>query len=243
MIVAEIYTQNDGKIAAFVISGHSSVGGHGYDVYCAEVSVLSQAAYFAIRQYLNREVAVENHEHGGLGVELKYAPDELTEAVFQTMLAGLKSVEKIAPDMLKIETIEMDTATETNLQSKINSMTRSRGGALPELRVEEVKILADIRKNRDGKVTGFSIEERSAEMINELRIYCAGIWALSKAAFLCIRDYLKRDLEFEIDAGQLALNLKNPPDEVTEAVFQTMLIGLIEIEKLAPQAVKVRLPE
>lgn len=239
MIVAEIYTQSDGKIAAFVLRGHSSFGGHGYDVYCAEVSVLSQSAYFAIRQYLNREVAVENHEHGGLGVELKDAPDDLTEAVFQTMLIGLRHVAEVAPEVVRIEMIQLDTAAETNLQSKINSMTQSRGGDLPALNVEEVKICAEIFQTGDGKVTGFTVEESSAEMVNELKIYCAGVWALTKAAFSCVKDYLKRDLEFSADTGRLTMKLKNPPDEVTEAAFQTMLIGLREIEKIAPQAVKI----
>ncbi|MBO4401564.1 MAG: ribosomal-processing cysteine protease Prp [Selenomonadaceae bacterium] len=238
MIVAEIYTQSDGKIAAFVLRGHSSFGGHGYDIYCAEVSVLSQSAYFAIRQYLNRDVAVENHEHGGLGVELKDAPDDLTEAVFQTMLIGLRHVAEVAPNVVRIEMIELDTAAEANLQSKINSMTQSHGGELPELNVEEVKILAEIFQTGD-KVTGFSVEERGAEMVSELKIYCAGVWALTKAAFSCVKDYLKRELDFEADAGRLTMKLKNPPDEVTEAVFQTMLIGLREIEKIAPQAVKI----
>lgn len=239
MIVAEIYTQNDGKIVAFVLSGHSSFGGHGYDVYCAEVSVLSQAAYFAIRQYLNRDVAVENHEHGGLGVELEDAPDDLTEAVFQTMLIGLRAVEEAAPNVLKIQLIQMDSSAEENLQSKINSMTQSRGGNLPKLGVEEVKISAEIFQNDDGKVTGFSVVERDGDTASEFKIYCAGIWALVKAAFLCVRDYLKRSLKFESETGKLAVKLENAPDEVTEAVFQTMLIGLLEIEKLAPQAVKV----
>lgn len=239
MINAEIYTQNDGKIIAFVIKGHSVIGGHGYDIYCAEVSTLSQSARIAIRQYLNRDVTIENFEHGGLGIELKDAPDDLTEAVFRTMLIGLENVEKIAPNVLKIEMIEMDTFEENNLQNKIQKMTQSQGKALPKLIVEEVKICANIYKNSSGKVTGFFVEERNAAMVDELKIYCAGIWALVKAAFLCVRDFLKRDLEFESDAGRLAIKLKNPPDEVTEAAFQTMLIGLREIEKLAPQAVKV----
>lgn len=238
MIVAEIYTQRDGKIAAFVLRGHSSVGGHGYDVYCAEVSVLSQSAYFAIRQYLNRDVAVENHEHGGLGVELKDAPDDLTEAVFQTMLIGLRHVAEVAPEVVRIETIELNEAAEANLKNKINSMTQSRGSELPKLNVNEVKILAEIFQTGD-KVSGFSVEERSGEIVNELKIYCAGVWALAEAASSCVKDFLKRDVDFESAPNRLAVKLKNSPDEVTEAAFQTMLIGLREIEKIAPKAVKI----
>lgn len=243
MIVAEIYTQSDGKIVAFMLSGHSNTSAPGYDVYCAEVSVLSQSALICIRQFLNRDVVVENHEHGGLGLELKDTPDALTEAVLQTMLIGLKSVKEKAPHVINIEMIELDKAAEENLQTRINSMTQSRGGALPEFSVEDFKIRADIYQNGDGKITGFSVEENDSEMVAELKIYCAGIWALVNSAFLCVKDFLKRDLNFAADTGKLAINLKNPPDEITEAAFQTMFIGLCEIEKLAPQAVKVSIPE
>ena len=239
MIVAEIYTQGDGKIAAFVLRGHSDSGkrGHGYNIRCAEVSALSQSAYLAIRKYLNRAVAVENHEHGGLGVELKESPDELTEAVFQTMLTGLRTIEKVAPQVVKIAMIEMDKSVESNLQNKIKSMQPSRGKDLPELKVGEVIIRAEIFSD-GGKVSGFSIEERKSK-VKEFDIYRASIWALTRAAFSCVKDYLKRDLEFETGTRRLVMKLKSSPDAVTEAVFQTMLIGLLEIEKLAPQVVRV----
>ena len=238
MIVAEIYTQSDGKISAFVLRGHSNTAAPGYDVYCAEVSMLSQSAYLGIRKYLNREVEA-NHEHGGLGVELKYKPDELTEAVFQTMLIGLKVVAENAPNVLQIKMIEQDKSAEENLQSKIKSMNQSRGGTLPKLDFRDVKIRADIYRSNSGKIIGLAVEECDAEFVNEFKIYRASIRALVKAAFSCIKDYLKRDLEFEIDSRRLVMKLKNPPDEVTEAVFQTCLIGIREVEKLAPQIVRL----
>lgn len=239
MIVAEIYTQTDGKVAAFVLRGHSDRGkrGHGYNIRCAEVSALSQAAYLAVRKYLSREVAVENHEHGGLGVELKESPDELTEAVFQTMLTGLREIEKVSPQVVKIVTIEMDKSVENNLQSKIKSMQPSRAKDLPELNVGEVIIRAEIFTD-GGKVAGFSIEERKSK-VKEFDIYRASIWALARAAFSCVKEHLNRDLEFETETRRLVMKLKSSPDAVTEAVFQTMLIGLLEIEKLAPQVVRV----
>ena len=238
MIIAEIYTQNDGKIVAFVLRGHSSgKEGHGYNIRCAEASMLSQSAYLGIRKYLNRDVAAENHEHGGLGVELKEKPDELTEAVFQTMLIGLKAVEEVAPDAVKIKMIAMNKAAEDNLQSKINRMNPSPARALPKVNVEEVKIRVNIYRNDGGKIIGFSVEESDTE-VEEFKIYRAAIWVLVKAAFSCVKDYLKRDLEFKADSARLEIKLKNP-DEVTEAVFQTMLIGVTEVEKLTPQIVKV----
>jgi hypothetical protein len=239
MIIADVYTHSNGKIVACVLRGHNSIGknGHGYNIHCAEISALSQSACLSIANYLNRDVT-GNNEHGGLGIELKNAPDELTEAVFQTMLIGLRNIEKVAPNSIKISMIEMDASAEANLQSKINSMQPSPVSDLPELNVKEVKICVDIHKDDGGNTIGFSIEERKTKA-KEFKIYRASIWALAESAFFCIKDYLKRNLRFKHDSHRLAMKLKNSPDKVTEAVFQTMLIGLLEIKKLAPQVVNV----
>ena len=240
MIVAEFYTASNEKIAAFVLSGHSGgKKGRGYNVYCAEASMLSQSAYLGIRKYLNREVAVENNEHGGLGVQLKNAPDELTEAIFQTMLIGLRKVKKLAPKFFKIKFIPMDATAEENLQNKINGMKPSPVKPLPEFEVEDVRIRADIFRNDDGKIIGFQIEEFDTENLKELQIYCESVWILARASFYCVKDYLKRDLQFKWKSRRLSMILKTPPDEITEAVFQTMLIGLREVEKLKKKIIKV----
>ena len=238
MIKAEIYTQPDGKVTAFLISGHSSSGGPGYDVYCAEISTLSYAARICIKQHLNRDISLENFEHGGLGIELENAPDELTEAVFQTMLIGMRHVEQNAPQVLKIEFIEMDTSTEDDLQNQIKNMSQSSGNPLPKFEVPQVKIRADIYKS-GGKISGFTVEENKNFDMDELKIYCAGIWSLARSAFLCTKDYLKRAIDFESVEGCLKLKLKTPPDDLTEAVFQMMLLGMREIENLKPSALKI----
>ena len=62
---------------------------------------------------------------------------------------------------------------------------------------------------------------------------------MSQSTFLCMRDYLKRNFIWDAAHGRLMLRLKDAPDELTEVAFQTMLIGMKELEKLAPQIVKV----
>ena len=91
----------------------------------------------------------------------------------------------------------------------------------------------------DGKIIGFSINGHSGSAPIGKDIYCAGVSTLSQSAYICITDYLKRDIEGSAGDGKLSLKLKAPPDELTEAVFQTMLIGLREIEKLVPNFLKV----
>jgi len=241
MIHAEIFRQADGKIVGFVLRGHNEIGnrGHGYNIHCAKVSVLSQSAFLAVINYLNRAVAAENHEHGGLGIRLKDAPDDLTEAVFQTMLTGLRAVENAAPDAIEIKLIETNAAAESDLQRKIANMKPSKPEVLPRLNVDECRIRAEIFRDGNENILGFSVRERKGKTVSEFEIYRAGVWSQVKAAFSCIKDFLKRDLEFKSGSRRLDMKLKTAPDNSTEAVFQTMLIGLLEIEKLAPQIVNV----
>ena len=90
-----------------------------------------------------------------------------------------------------------------------------------------------------GKIIGFSIKGHADYAPQGKDIYCAGVSALSDSTFLCITEYLKRDVEGGASEGNALLRLKTPPDELTEAVFQTLVIGLREIEKLVPQFIKL----
>ena len=90
-----------------------------------------------------------------------------------------------------------------------------------------------------GKIIGFSINGHSGAAPKGHDIYCAGVSTLADTTYMSITEYLKRDIEGEAGDGKLFLKLKSPPDELTEAVFQTMLIGLKELEKLVPKFIKV----
>ena len=60
-----------------------------------------------------------------------------------------------------------------------------------------------------------------------------------RAVFLCTVNYLKRAVIFKSERGYFKMDLRTPPDDITEAVFQMMLIGMREIENLKPNALKV----
>ena len=95
--------------------------------------------------------------------------------------------------------------------------------------------------SKDDKITGFSIKGHSGSAPKGQDIYCAGVSTLSDSTYLCIENYLKREIIGESSDGKLVLKLKTSPDEITEAVFQTLLIGLKEIEKLVPNLLKVKI--
>ena len=102
-------------------------------------------------------------------------------------------------------------------------------------------IRAKIYTQTDGKITGFAVDGHANTAPRGQDIYCAGVSSLTQSAFLCIRDHLKREFDADFAHGRLMMKLKNPPDELTEAVFQTMLIGMREIEKIAPKIVKIKI--
>ncbi len=101
MIEVKIFSEADGKMSGFEVTGHSGTAAHGKDIICAGVSSLSQTALLGIGEYLRREVDYKAAS-GLLCMKLKGRPDELTEAVLQTMLLGLREIEKIAPQAVKI---------------------------------------------------------------------------------------------------------------------------------------------
>ena len=108
MIVAEIFTQGKGgKIIGFDINGHANTAPHGFDIYCAGVSSLSQSAFLCIQHHLKRDFTGDA-AGGHLKIKLKTSPDDLTEAVFQTMLIGIKEISNIAPAIVQVKITPTD---------------------------------------------------------------------------------------------------------------------------------------
>lgn len=101
-------------------------------------------------------------------------------------------------------------------------------------------IVAEIYKQGDGKIIGFSVDGHANTAKRGFDIYCAGASMMSQSTFLCLRDHLNREFDWDAAHGRLMLRLKDAPDDLTEVAFQTMLIGMRELEKLAPQIVKVK---
>lgn len=101
MIEIKIFRASDGMVEGFHVTGHANTAPHGRDIVCAAVSALTQTALLGIGKYLGREVdfAVRS---GSLEMKLIAAPDELTSAVFETMILGLHEIEKINPKNVRI---------------------------------------------------------------------------------------------------------------------------------------------
>ena len=100
-------------------------------------------------------------------------------------------------------------------------------------------IRVKVFSNSDGKISGFTVTGHSDTAARGEDIVCAGVSSLAQTALLGLGEYLHRDLDYSVASGKLSMKLRCAPDSLTEAILQTMLLGLIEIEKLSPKAVRI----
>lgn len=101
MIQVEIVRNKEERIAQFRVQGHANAGPHGEDIVCAAVSALTQTALLGIGKHLERKVFYEVAS-GRVLARLEEAPDRLTDAVLETMLLGLREIEKLNPEHIRI---------------------------------------------------------------------------------------------------------------------------------------------
>lgn len=99
----------------------------------------------------------------------------------------------------------------------------------------EIRVLSQA----DGKVSGFTVAGHSGTAERGQDIVCAGVSALTQTALLGMMEYLHREVDYDIASGKLSVRLKGVPDDLTEAILQSMLLGLAEIQKLSPEAVRI----
>ena len=100
-------------------------------------------------------------------------------------------------------------------------------------------IKVEIFKNGEGKISGYEVTGHSGTAARGEDIVCAGVSALAQTALLGIGKHLHRETDYEVASGKLSMKLKGAPDDLTEAVLQSMLLGLRDIEKLTPKAVRI----
>ena len=100
-------------------------------------------------------------------------------------------------------------------------------------------IKVKIFKESAGRIVGFEVAGHSGTAAHGQDIVCAGVSSLTQTALLGLGEHLHRDLDYSVASGELKMRLKGAPDDLTEAILQTMLLGLMEIQKLSPEAVRI----
>lgn len=92
----------------------------------------------------------------------------------------------------------------------------------------QIKIL----RSYSNSVTGFCINGHADMAPYGQDIVCAAVSALAQTALLGLTMYLNRDVSYDMEEGRLSVQLHAKPDAQTDAVLETMILGLLEIEKL-----------
>ena len=91
----------------------------------------------------------------------------------------------------------------------------------------------------EGTISGFSAAGHSGTAAAGEDIVCAGVSSLTDSAFLGLTEYLHRKVVYDAASGKLKLRLQGAPDERTEAILQTMYLGMREISRAYPKALNL----
>lgn len=93
-------------------------------------------------------------------------------------------------------------------------------------------VVVRIVKNIKGQIISFEAKGHAFQAEHGKDIVCAGVSSLTQTAVLGLQEYLKKEVTGVCKPGYLKAILIDEADNCTEAILQTMLIGLKEIKKL-----------
>lgn len=96
-----------------------------------------------------------------------------------------------------------------------------------------------VMRQDDNKIIGLSVEGHAGAGVYGEDIVCAGISALAQSVILGLAKHLQRDIDYAVKPGYLSVELKDKPDELSEAVFAVAILGFTEIEKSNPKNVSL----
>lgn len=88
-------------------------------------------------------------------------------------------------------------------------------------------------------IEGFDVSGHANTAPHGQDIVCAAVAALTQTAALGLECHLQRSFKLDIASGRLNLMLEGLPDQLTGAILETMLLGLLEIEKIHPQVIRI----
>ena len=94
MIKIIIKTDED-KIIGYNVFGHANFAPKGKDIVCSAVSSITQTALLGLKELLKKDIEFEQ-DNGLLRGQINN-PDKDSNLVLETMLLGLKEIEKIYP--------------------------------------------------------------------------------------------------------------------------------------------------
>ena len=100
------------------------------------------------------------------------------------------------------------------------------------------------KRDANGCIRAFSVIGHAGAAPKGKDIVCAAVSALAQSAVLGLERHLRRKMRVIWREGCLEATIFNPPpDAMTDAVLETMLLGLREIAAQYPDFVKLEAAE
>ncbi len=96
-----------------------------------------------------------------------------------------------------------------------------------------------IERDSTGRIQGFEAKGHAGAGPRGNDIVCAAVSVLTDSVFLGLDRHLKREMEWDADSGDISVRLKEAPDELTEAILATLVLGLTEIQKIYPDRLRI----
>ena len=107
MTTITVYKRQDGAIAGFEASGHAGAAKiRGYDLVCCAVSALTQTgvnALCAVAQVTPEAKVSDGYLRCILPEELDEAQMDRAQIVLRTIMTGLTDIQKIYPNLIRIQ--------------------------------------------------------------------------------------------------------------------------------------------
>lgn len=111
MITVEVYRSADGRVRGFRSTGHAGFDEHGRDIVCAAVSAVAQTTVLGLMRHLEVPVQVEQAPGllecrlAGRDQEAGPADEGAVQALFETMVLGLREVERQYPERVQLRDV------------------------------------------------------------------------------------------------------------------------------------------
>ncbi|MGF7186175.1 hypothetical protein GGQ84_002268 [Desulfitispora alkaliphila] len=105
MTIVELFRDENKKIIAFKVTGHTGFAQRGKDIVCSAVSVLTQTAVIGLSAYLKQDPQVELKDgflHCTLPDNLSEQEAERAQVILNTMAMGLEATAEEYRDYLEI---------------------------------------------------------------------------------------------------------------------------------------------
>ena len=96
-----------------------------------------------------------------------------------------------------------------------------------------------IERDSTGRIQGFEAKGHAGAGPRGNDIVCAAVSVLTDSVFLGLDRHLHRAMEWSANSGDIPVHLKDVPDDLTEAILTTMVLGLSEIQKKYPDKLRI----